>query len=746
MAESSSSSEYTIDASFAQLESCIGRLQAIAPVQRAGLLRDLVPDVPEVARRLIVVELIKCDMAAAADLGIVRNIDFYLTAVSDWLPIERIPFDLVLEEILLRKENGEAPELAEYQDRFPAIAATIGRWLAESQATERLGSHGELPDLTIGQSIEDFKLLSLLGEGAFARVYLSWQDSMHRLVALKVTRRGSDEPQALSQLDHPNIVRVYDQRNCPDPPTNLLYMQYVPGGTLADVIKGVREIPIDSRSGGHLIESIDRQLAKCDQPRPEQLTARTLLQAMDWPTTVAWIGAQLAEGLDYAHSKQVLHRDIKPANILLSSEGVPKLADFNVSFSGLAGRAGAAVYFGGSLAYMSPEQLRVADVGDELKAHELDGRSDLYSLGIVLWELWQGIRPWPNHAPVGSWSEAIYCQAQARNIRLPNPERPTNFPERVLARSIRSVLEIDRDCRPSCGAELAQRLRLALHPDVAALVEYAPNSWPDRILRLPVYLISALLIFIPNAVFGVINYTYNFHAIVERYPEELQNFFWGFAMVINGVFFPFGAFLLILLARPVAHALRHSAAGGTVNESQLRNTWLLGHRTALIGGVMWTIGGTTFPIALTIVQSMRGLTFHLLDAIHFVVSHAVCGCVAWISPFFGITLVAAGIYYPKMISASISDPGFTARREMLKRRLRWYLLSSWAVPFLALVLLVLRPDAHKFDLLLTIAIAALALFTAFAAHQRLEQTLQKLAVLLSDERSRSPLQSPPHRK
>ena len=83
----------------------------------------------------------------------------------------------------------------------------------------------------------------------------------------------------------------------------------------------------------------------------------------------------------------MLHRDVKPANVLLTAEPSPKLADFNISFSDKVDGATPAAYFGGSLAYMSPEQLEACNPAHARSADELDGRSDLYSLGMVLWEL-----------------------------------------------------------------------------------------------------------------------------------------------------------------------------------------------------------------------------------------------------------------------------------------------------------------------------------------------------------------------
>ena len=125
---------------------------------------------------------------------------------------------------------------------------------------------------------------------------------------------------------------------------------------------------------------------------------RERLAAWTWPETVCWLGARLAEALDHAHRQGVLHRDVKPANVLLTAEGSPKLADFNVSFSCKLDGANPAAFFGGSLAYMSPEQLEAFNPAHGRDPGDLDGRADLYSLCIVLWELLAGRRPFPDDA------------------------------------------------------------------------------------------------------------------------------------------------------------------------------------------------------------------------------------------------------------------------------------------------------------------------------------------------------------
>ncbi len=475
----------TVETAFAHLEACLERFLAWAPVQEVHQLYDAIPDIAPENQRFILIELLKVDMAMAGELGAPRRIEHYLPFLGGRLSATDVPLDLVLEEIQLRREMGELPDPAEYVAKYPHLAGPIGEIMTPRESTATAMRLGRPPELLIGQVIDDFEILSVLGRGAFAGVYLARQESMQRLVALKVSVRGGEEPQALARLDHPNIVRVYDQRVCREPSVLLLYMQYLSGGTLADVIKVRNELDTAQRNGRAILVSIDRALLAARQPPPEDSVMRGRLASMDWPTAVAWVGVQLAEGLGYAHERGVLHRDVKPANVLLTAEGIPKLADFNVSHSGVSGRAGAAANFGGSLAYMSPEQLRVADMTDSFEASELDGRSDLYSLGILLWELWQGRRPWDTPASADSWGKAIGQQTSARNEQPHEPHRWGTAAERVLERAIRRTLAFNPERRPRNGQELAGRLRLALHPETAAMFEPEPHSLAGLILRIP---------------------------------------------------------------------------------------------------------------------------------------------------------------------------------------------------------------------------------------------------------------------
>src|SRR4029079_5562122 len=180
-----------------------------------------------------------------------------------------------------------------------------------------------------GFRVDDFDLLALLGEGQFAQVFLARQCSMQRLVALKVSGSRGVEAQTLAQLDHPHIVRVYDQRFLSDQQVQLVYMSYLPGGTVHHVLNEVKATSPERRSGQTLLKAVDAALHARGEVPPPASAVRAEWAARTWPAAVCTLGLKLARALDYAHQHGVLHRDIKPANVLLTPDGEPLLGDFN---------------------------------------------------------------------------------------------------------------------------------------------------------------------------------------------------------------------------------------------------------------------------------------------------------------------------------------------------------------------------------------------------------------------------------
>ncbi len=217
-----------------------------------------------------------------------------------------------------------------------------------------------LADELIGTMLGNYRILALLGQGGMARVYRARQENLDREVAVKVlppwfaadqnfVRRFNQEARLVANLSHPNIVTVHDASEY----RGHLYivMQLVDGGTL--------------------------------KQRLDQLQARG--QTMDIMEATP-IFIQLASALDYAHEKGVIHRDVKPVNVLLDRTGRPILSDFGIA-KVLADnreqltRPGAGV---GTPEYMSPEQCQGGTV---------DGRADIYALGVMLYEALTGRTP-----------------------------------------------------------------------------------------------------------------------------------------------------------------------------------------------------------------------------------------------------------------------------------------------------------------------------------------------------------------
>ena len=558
---------------------------------------DLKPFLPEQGeiRRLTLVELIKVDLEYRwLSRNCPKRLTEYLAEFPE-LAGDRVPCDLIYEEFHIRKQSGQDVSAEDYLREFPGqtveLASVLGLKTYATTSFHKSRKQRLLEGVQSGDSIDDFDLLIELGSGAFAKVFLARQRSMQRLVALKVATDISTEPQTLAQLDHDHIVRVFDQRPIPERKLRLLYMEYVSGGTLQSVIQHVRETPHEQRTGKLLLEAIDKAIQRRGESRPIESSLRNWIAAASWPEAVCRVGAKVARALDHAHRLGVLHRDVKPANILVTAEGSPKLADFNVSYSGTVTGATPEAYFGGSLAYMSPEQLQACRPTSAHLAEGLDGRSDLYGLGIVLWELLTGFRPFHDEAVHGDWTATVESMIERRRAPVDTSEL-THLPAcpEGLPPLLAQTLSPDRESRLSSGLEMARRLELCTNPKACALLFPPQRSWRVRLRRYAV-LIVFVTAGLPNVLGGVFNYLHNLSEIVVRLGP-IEPSFQRTQAVINGVAYPLGAALFWYLGFSVYRALKQCEAGKLSperNRAMRRRCLELGRLMAMISVAEWSI-------------------------------------------------------------------------------------------------------------------------------------------------------------
>jgi eukaryotic-like serine/threonine-protein kinase len=655
-------------------------------------LQDFLPAEPAPLRRMTLVEAIKIDLEHRwRDRRSPKTVEEYVAEFPELDAEGGIPCDIIYEEYHVRKRIEEAPP-ADYYRRFPDRADELRRLfdLETVELSAVLVPIQAAGAIEVGQRLDDFELLAALGKGAFATVFLARQCSMQRLVALKVSSDRGSEPQTLAQLDHPNIVRVFDQRQLADRQLRLLYMQYVSGGTLQGVIEHVRKCPPALRTGAALFEAIDKNLVKKGESPPPDSMTRYRLSRASWSEVVCWLGARLAAALAYAHDRGVLHRDVKPANVLVSAEGAPKLADFNVSCSKLDGATPAA-YFGGSLAYMSPEQLAAADPTSPVQPHELDGRSDVFSLGVLLWELLTGNRPFVDESMPANWTGAL-AKMRDRRSQGVSDEARRHLPKNCspgLAHVLLKCLTCDRDERYASAAEAAREFELCLQPRARQLM-HGQGAWQAIPKRWPVTF-TILCGLVPNAVMCLLNIVYNSTEIMGTLSPEARRVFVWEMVVVNSVSYAIGLSAVFYVGRPAFRAISQLAGGRKPEPppdvKSLRRCLVIGDVAALVAAVLWTVSGPIFPAGIELaVGDTSGLT--LQHTLHFVVSDALSGLIAATQCFYVMTFLAIRYCYPRLLQALPADAREIDGLLALARRSRTYFGLAVAAPFIAVMVMV----------------------------------------------------------
>jgi eukaryotic-like serine/threonine-protein kinase len=260
-------------------------------------------------------------------------------------------------------------------------------------------------------------------------------------------------------LRHPNIVPIYSLQE--DETTGLaaLCMPYLGRATLCDVLD--RSF-LAGRSPQRARAILDAVAAvNCDLDSRESPSAPPVLRRGPYVDGVLHLAVQLADALAHSHGRGIYHRDLKPSNVLMTPEGRPVLLDFNLSVDARL----AAWKVGGTLPYMAPEELANLTRQEERSpAHRYDPRSDIFSLGVIVYELLAG------RLPFGAIPRDCPLEEAARRLRRqqaggPKPIRELNGRvDRPLARLVENCLAFEPDRRPETAAQLAAAFRRELSP------------------------------------------------------------------------------------------------------------------------------------------------------------------------------------------------------------------------------------------------------------------------------------------
>ena len=362
----------------------------------------------------------------------------------------------------------------------------------------------EFPGLGESHRLGDFDLLHEIGRGGMGVVYEAQQRSLHRRVALKIlpvglgltaqaVQRFQREAQAAAQLHHTHIVPVYavgEEQGC-----HYYAMELIEGQPLAAILRELRgegSSPLlqaaVSRMAAPIAHASAAETATARGPDPGDAApppaSGQAAATSHGPTslsdassgsrqrfdTAARLIADVADALHYAHGRGIVHRDVKPANLLLSGDGRLCVTDFGLARVSQEPGMTVSGSFLGTPAYMSPEQIAAGRV-------KVDHRTDVYSLGAVLYELLTLERPFP-----GEGREEVLAGIMTKEPRAPrriNPRVPVDLETICL-----KALEKDPDRRYATARDMAEDLRAHLNRGLIAARRAGPlrraTKWTRR--------------------------------------------------------------------------------------------------------------------------------------------------------------------------------------------------------------------------------------------------------------------------
>jgi serine/threonine protein kinase len=254
----------------------------------------------------------------------------------------------------------------------------------------------------VGEMILDCELVSELGRGTAGHVFLAQQVSLsYRPLVLKFMPRDEIEHLSLARLQHTHIMPLYWAADLPDRNLRMLAMPYLAATNLHDLLEWMRQLPMNQWSGKLAWAKLHEDHEALPISVPLQTTNGEMTVPAPWEDFVAWIGVQVAEALAFAHRQELVHLDLKPANIVLTPDGQPIILDFHVSQQPVPAGASKNAWLGGTPLYLSPEHaagLRALSHGQPVP-ERIDGRSDIFGLGLILFEAFGGKRSLGGEGP-----------------------------------------------------------------------------------------------------------------------------------------------------------------------------------------------------------------------------------------------------------------------------------------------------------------------------------------------------------